>query len=671
MREPRGRLAVVAVVTGLVAAGCGEDEKRCGAGTVERGGDCVEPADGGFDAAPDAAVDAGPEVYANAEQFFAAESFPEIELTLPPETIAAPAEAPRVYQPGTLRIGDVVLEDVGVRLKGAASFRGIEGKAAFKIKMDEFVAGQRLFGLRRLTLNNLLQDPSGVRERLGYRFMRAAGVVAPRCNNARVTVNGEYWGLYANVETLDDEFVEDRFGGAVGNLYDITSYFVDLLPGSTPGFELETNKDVGDRSRLDELIAVVNDPDGAFAENVEAELDLDAVLRLGATQAILADWDGYFGARNNYKLYDDVESGRFVLLPWGIDQTFGSSDSAPVFRGAEYDIYGTDSDRYNGWLFLRCKAERACLGRYQAAVAAALEVWNGLPLETELDAMVEQIQGSVAEDSRSESGTVAFENSVRQLRAYLGDRAAEVQAQLDGPLPELCENGVDDDGDDSVDCDDADCTPLTGSPFQALCTGQDFSCAGEPPPDEVSATITLSGSVITVDQQVLGATIDVLSRADGSVLATTTTDRNGRFEVTLETGGLPLEVTLRESLDGYVTNRRSPPPLVDDLELFLDVLFRPDELDALAQDVGLARDSSAGILALETVDCAGVRLFNPDIGLEPAPPTRDETLVFGIAMFFDVPPGELEVTGAFESHAWGPVAAESVAGEITLVRLAP
>ena len=101
---------------------------------------------------------------------------------------------------------------------------------------------------------------------------------------------------------------------------------MDLHPESEAGYQLETNTTNPDISDLTALIAAVNGPDGSFMPDAEERLDLDEVLTLGAVQAIIADWDGYFGTANNYKLYHDLGSDRFLMFHWGIDQTFGASD---------------------------------------------------------------------------------------------------------------------------------------------------------------------------------------------------------------------------------------------------------------------------------------------------------------------------------------------------------
>lgn len=647
---------------------------------------CAEPTAAG-DARPAdaAAADAGPPdarlpatdaLADEAAAFFAAANLPEIELVLSDAALDALAAAPCAYQRGTLKVGDTVLEQVGIRLKGMGSFRDVAHKASFKVKTDEFVAGQRLFGLRRLTLNNLIQDPTFVRERLGYRFMRAVGLPAPRCNNARLTVNGEYWGVYANVESIDDEFVESRFGTAAGNLYDTssTTYFVDLLPGSEPGFERETNREAPDRSDLASLIAAANEPGGSFVDRIAEVLDLDELLRLGAAQAILADWDGYFGARNNYKLYHDLASDRFVILPWGIDQTFGGSDVAPTPLGARYDIFGSDSHRYNGWLFVRCKRDPSCLARYRAAVAAALATWESLPLEAELDAMVAQIDRAVDDDPRREIAVVEFDSRVAELRAFLRQRAEQVRTQLDGAARELCDNQIDDDGDGEVDCEDADCAPRNRVPFQALCIGQDDSCAGDPAPQVAPDSIAVTGALYSWPdfEPLPNVAVEALAAQDGAVLAATASGANGRFTLQLATGGRPMELFLRESLPGRVAVRRFLPSLARDLNLPLEVLATTAQLDDIARAAGLARDPLAGMVALETVDCAGARVFHPAIELSPAPKKQDAAVFFGFALRFNAEPGARQATATFEWRTFGPALVPTPTdGEITLIRLTP
>ena len=135
----------------------------------------------------------------------------EIDLGLSPEAIDALEAEPDEYVKGsfTVKVGGVVkgpaLAEVGIRLKGGlGSFRKLSEKAAFKIKFAEFVPKQKYYGLKKLTLNNMVQDPSMVHETLAYDLFRAMGVPAPRTGYAFTRLNGDVIGVQADIETYDD-----------------------------------------------------------------------------------------------------------------------------------------------------------------------------------------------------------------------------------------------------------------------------------------------------------------------------------------------------------------------------------------------------------------------------------------------------------------------------------
>ena len=221
------------VAIAVIVAGCG--------GGAEGG------ADGG---APD-----GPPVDPSAAIYDPATVL-QVELSLDAAALAALAAEPRAYARGAVRIGGETLADVGVRLKGEWNFRDLSAKAPFKLKFDEFVPGQRFHGLARMTLNNALEDPSWVAERLTYQLYRDAALPAPRANLAWVTVNGAAFGLYVNLETEDKHFVGRWFADAGGNLYE--EHGAEFTAGSEGGFELETNPTAPDTADLTRLFAAVD-----------------------------------------------------------------------------------------------------------------------------------------------------------------------------------------------------------------------------------------------------------------------------------------------------------------------------------------------------------------------------------------------------------------------------
>ena len=105
----------------------------------------------------------------------------------------------------------------------------------------------------------LVDDPAVARELArepiaGHHEL--AGLPAPRCNSALVYVNGEFYGVYANVEAEDKTFLSRWFASNDGNLYEEGQ--VDFVPGAEVEFDLETNETANDRTDLMQLIAAVD-----------------------------------------------------------------------------------------------------------------------------------------------------------------------------------------------------------------------------------------------------------------------------------------------------------------------------------------------------------------------------------------------------------------------------
>ena len=216
---------------------------------------------------------------------------------LPQSSIDALNADPFEYQPGTLVMTVAGVShgplQVGVRLKGHGSFQPLSGKASFKLKLN-WVSGQKLLGLKKMTLNNMAQDPSRIHELLAYTLHRAAGVPASRSGFTFVTLNGEDYGLYSNIETYDDVSL-GKLLGETQHLYEGSydaGFGADLLPGHETAFEVDEG-DETDRSDLTALIAAAGRSDGAFSDNVAAFADLAEMTRMWAVENYTGDWDSY------------------------------------------------------------------------------------------------------------------------------------------------------------------------------------------------------------------------------------------------------------------------------------------------------------------------------------------------------------------------------------------
>lgn len=158
------------------------------------------------------------------------------------------------------------VNQVGFRLRGNTS--RWSAKKSFKVSFNSFL-DQKWEGLEKLNLNGEHNDPTISRAKICWDMMRGIGVPAPRANHVALYINGDYRGLYANVEHIDDELVQQRFGNRNGNLYKCL-YPADLAylgenpdnyklaPNGRRAYDLRTNEEEDDYSDLANLISIIN-----------------------------------------------------------------------------------------------------------------------------------------------------------------------------------------------------------------------------------------------------------------------------------------------------------------------------------------------------------------------------------------------------------------------------
>ena len=246
------------------------------------------------------------------------------------------------YRPANIKITlagkkAVTINNVGLRLKGQAS--RYDPKFPMKVKFDAFVKGQNFLGLKRMTLNNMVQDPSFVHEATAYKLYRAAGVPAPRTGYSKVSVEGFYMGLYLNIESIDKVFAK-RWYKSTGHIYS-GPYNCDVVPNNTC-----YTASVGDTVRTD----LVNAGNASLLHGTEwwaainRVADMKRVINLMATDIFMSNWDGYSDAvQNNHFAHFDND-GKLTIIPWGLDQTFTTDPNANLTWDASGPIFRNWSD---------------------------------------------------------------------------------------------------------------------------------------------------------------------------------------------------------------------------------------------------------------------------------------------------------------------------------------
>ena len=322
--------------------------------------------------------------------------------------------------------GGPTYENVGVHLKGAAgSFQDLNGKPGWTLSFNKYDKGRRFHGLRKIHLNNLVQDGSYMNELIGGELARKAGVPAGRCTHAFVQFNERNLGLYVLKEGFSEDFLEQYFMDTDGLLYDChTSKEITDNP------EIDSGIGPTDRSDLKALAEACREPDHAKRlERMGKLLDLDRYISMVCMEAILCHWDGYSGNRNNWRIYHDPVSDRLVFLMHGMDQLFGDPNAG---TGAPTNSLVTRA------LMELPEGQRRYRERMNQLVT---EVFKPDEIATRITEVGQKLRDAIA--TRDPNMAKNFENQLHGTRDRVGQRFAKLERDVLGaPKPLNFSNGI-------------------------------------------------------------------------------------------------------------------------------------------------------------------------------------------------------------------------------------
>jgi hypothetical protein len=182
-----------------------------------------------------------------------------------------------------------------------------------------------------------------------YSHIARRHIPTAKVNLVRVVINGEYWGVYANSQQFNKDFLKEhkqQFGGtSKGTRWKV--------PGSPRGRgSLEYLGD--DPARYKTIYAIKTDdaqeaerawkalinlcrtlhetPPEKLQEKLSPILDIDGALWFLAIENALINSDGYWIRSSDYHLFLN-EKGRFHLVPHDINEALAPGGGPGRFRG--------------------------------------------------------------------------------------------------------------------------------------------------------------------------------------------------------------------------------------------------------------------------------------------------------------------------------------------------
>ncbi|MGC4066622.1 MAG: CotH kinase family protein [Polyangiaceae bacterium] len=341
------------------------------------------------------------------------------DIVLGEDCQSEPFPNPFTWKHAKLTIDGASIENVGVRKKG---FLGSLDKTrpSLKIATDTFESKRNLFGVKEFTFNNVRQDPSIIGECLGFHVFDAAGLPAPRCNFAHVTVNEQNLGVYVHLEAIKKPFLRRHFQADSGDLYEGT--LSDFREGWLGTFDPKTAETDSTRAPLRAIAEALTAVDGDLLERLRKVMDLDAFLRYWAIEVVIAHVDGYSRNTNNYYVYRDPETRLATLIPWGADLLFGNGDSSttsddPMGRYTEgavvHALYATPQGR---------------VLLFDALSSVLKEVWVEEDLLAEVDRMARLVRPLLDPDRQQ-----SFDYARSTIEEFIHSRRSALEAAMTRP----------------------------------------------------------------------------------------------------------------------------------------------------------------------------------------------------------------------------------------------
>lgn len=287
----------------------------------------------------------GPALMHAQKELYALEHIVEIELEMHDENWKKKLNAwkkqlQKKRVTATLKVDGVTYDSVGVRLKGNSSYfapaKAEKKKLPFNIKVSYTDKEQSVNGkYKTLKLSNLFRDPSYLRETLSYQVLRDY-MAAPECNYARLTVDGEYYGLYNLTESVDQNFWAEEFATTNGIMFKCDPESKEDAPDHCPPGIGANLAYIGEDTACYAARYELKKSDYGWAELMnlseavtDEDLDLNEILNVDEALWMLAfdnalvNLDSYLGAFcHNYYLLKD-ESGVWRPIVWDLNLSIG------------------------------------------------------------------------------------------------------------------------------------------------------------------------------------------------------------------------------------------------------------------------------------------------------------------------------------------------------------
>ena len=234
--------------------------------------------------------------------------------------------------PAKVIVDGRIYPNVGVHFRGMSSYMMVPAgsKRSLNLSFDFVDPSQRLYGYKTLNLLNGNGDPSMMSTAL-YSHIARQYIPAPKSNFVKVVINGESWGVYANVQQFNKEFLAENYESDKGARWKVSGspmgdgglrYLGEDIDEYRRRFEIKSKDSDKSWKSLIALCRTLNEtPTDQLEEALTPILDIDSLLWFLAMDVTLVNSDGYWTRASDYNIFQDMH-GKFHIIPHDMNEAF-------------------------------------------------------------------------------------------------------------------------------------------------------------------------------------------------------------------------------------------------------------------------------------------------------------------------------------------------------------
>lgn len=358
----------------------------------------------------------------------------QVEFTFTPQAYNQIGQGDRPEVHVGVSIDGVEYADVGLALKGSASYDDMNGKPAFSLDLNEWVAGTKFRGLKAFKLHNgNVYDPTRTHDYMSYQLARDAGLIAPRVGWAEVYCNGEYFGIYMVIEKHDDEMIgyHDPLQEELGVILEPNEGFYDFGSGGNLSEQAissswEEGPKPPDPAVIDAL-QTVDELVGRQASDTNLaefwlHVDQDNFLDYLAWETLVMHTDGY-RAPNNWRVFVDGTTHLVQWMPAGAEWTWD----------ADLEVFPTWGGRAIGW----CLDNPGCRRSYAEHVLTMADRVEALDLATQFTDLSTWLDPIIQSDPRYQPQWGSVGTARQSTNQHLAQNPDRARTQVYQEYPDL------------------------------------------------------------------------------------------------------------------------------------------------------------------------------------------------------------------------------------------